>query len=114
MDISFENYNQNSLQDSFQKQCDSVQEELHFEQPYHDKQVIEYFESCHAFYDLVVEYMEILFTQNGWLCVCSKDQVFYHNFLSLWVSVLILIKHDEEVYLLDQLLGWIHWKLDFA
>ena len=72
-----------------------MQEELHFEKPCHDKQVIDYFEICHASYDPVVKYMERLFSQNGWLCFCQKYHIFYHNSLSLWVLILILIKHDE-------------------
>ena len=49
-----------------------MQEELHFEQTSHDKQRTIFFEGCHVFYDPVVEYMERLFSQEGWLCVCNN------------------------------------------
>ena len=87
-----------------------MQEELLFGQPCHDKQVIEYFEICHVFYDPVAEYMDKFFRWSNWLYVCSKEQIF-HLFCSY---VLILIKHEEEMELLDKLLDWLHWKSDFA
>ena len=81
------------------------------DQPCHGKRMIENFEGCH---DPIVEYIESLCTGNGGLCVCSKDQVFYHNIFPLISSFLIWIKHDEEAQSLDQLLGWLHWKSKFT
>ena len=86
----------NSFQSIFEKQINVVQDELHFGQLSNGKQMTEYVEGCHAFYDPVAEYMEKRFSQNGWLCVCSKDQVSYHSLLSLCYYVLISIKHEEE------------------
>ena len=76
--------------------------------------MIENFEGCHVSYDPVAEHMEKLCNMNGWLFVCSKDQVFYHNLLPLRFSFLIWFKHDEEAQSLDQLLGWLHWKSEFT
>ena len=38
-----------------------------------------------------------------------KDKIYYHRFLPLCFSVLILIKHDVEAQSLDKLLDWIHY-----
>ena len=73
--------------------------------------MIEKFEGC---CDPVGEYMDNLCSGNGGLCVCGKDQVFYHNILPLISSFLIWIKHDEESQSLDQLLSWLHCKLEFS
>ena len=91
-----------------------MQEDLIFGQPCHDKQVIEYFEICHAFYDPVAEYMDKFSKWGSFLYVCIKEQIFHHKILLLCSYVLISIKHDEEAKLLDKLLDWINWKLDFA
>ena len=40
---------------------------LVFEQPSHGKQMAEFFEGFHVFYDLVEEYMENLGSGNDWL-----------------------------------------------
>ena len=61
----------------------------------------EYAEGCHVFYDLVAEYMEKLRSDNGWLCLCNKSRVLYHNLLPFNSYVLISLKHDKKVYLLD-------------
>ena len=42
------------------------------EQPSHGKQMIEFFEGCHVFYDPIAEYMKRLFSQEGRLCVCNS------------------------------------------
>ena len=73
--------------------------------------MIEKFEGFHG---PAIEYMEKLCIGNGGLCVCSKDQVFYHNLLPLSSSFLIWITHDEEAQSLDQLCGWLHWKSEFT
>ena len=91
-----------------------MQEDLLFGQPYHDKQVIEYFEICHAFYDPVAEYMDRFFRWGRWLCVCSKGHTFHHNLFPFCSCVLIPIKHEEEIKLLDKLLDWLHWKSGLA
>ena len=59
-DISLKKNHENSFQSSFKDRFDSMQEELLFGQPCHDKQVIEYFEICHVFYDPIAEYMDKL------------------------------------------------------
>ena len=110
VDISFENSHQNSFQSSFKDRSDSMQEELLFGQPCHDKQVIEYFEICHVFYDPVAKYMDKFFRWSIWLYVCSKGRIFHHNLLLFCSYVLISIKHEEEMELLDKLPDWLHWK----
>ena len=65
VDISFEKNHDSSFQSSFEDQFDSMQEELLFEHPFNGKQMIEYFEICHAFYDLVAEYMDKFFLQKA-------------------------------------------------
>ena len=76
--------------------------------------MIEKIEGCHDLYDLVTEYVERIFSHNGWLCVCSKDQVFYHSPLPLCSYVLISIKHEDKVCLWDHSLDWIHWNSTFS
>ena len=105
-DISLKNNHENSFQSSSKDRFDSMQEELLFGQPYHDKQVIEDFEICHAFYDPIAEYMDRFFRWRSWLYVCSKGQIFHHNLLLFFSYVLISIKHEEEMELLDKLLDW--------
>ena len=53
MDISFEIFHDNSFQIYFEDQLDSMLEELLFGQPSDDRQVIEYAEGFHVFYDPV-------------------------------------------------------------
>ena len=69
VDVSVEYFHEHSWQGSFQKQFDIVQEELHLEQPSHGKQMIEFFEGFHVFYDHMEEYMENLGRGNGWLYI---------------------------------------------
>ena len=73
-----------------------------------------YAEGCHIFYDPVVEYMDSFFSWCNELIFHKKYQVLCHNLLPLHYLGVILIQHDEEVYLLDKLLGWIHWKSYFT
>ena len=113
VDISFKNSHKSSFQSYFEDQFDSMQEELLFGQSCHDKEVIEYFEICHAFYDPVAEYMEIFFTWDSCLCICSKGHTFHHNLFRFCSYALISIKHEEESKLLDKLLDWLHWKSEF-
>ena len=80
-DISLKDNHENSFQSYSKDLFDSMQEELLFGQPCHDKQVIEYFEICHVFYDPVTEYMDNYFRWSSWLYVCSKGQIFHHNLL---------------------------------
>ena len=79
------------------------------EQPCHDKPITENFA---GFHDLVVEYVEKLYSNKGWLCLYSKIQIFPHNLLSLSPS--FLVKHDEGAQSLDYLLDWLHWKLEIT
>ena len=72
VDISFENSHESSFQSYFEYQFDSMQEELLFGQPCHDKQVIEYLKKIHVFYDPVTEYMNFFSRWDGWLCICNK------------------------------------------
>ena len=78
------------------------------------KQMIEKYEGCHVFYGPLAEYMGRIFSQNDWLCVCNKDQVFYHSLLPLCSYILISIKYDDIVCLWDHLLDWIHSKSEFT
>ena len=80
---------------------------LQLEHPCHDKRITKKIVGGH---DPVAEYMEKLCSGNGWLCVYSKDQLFYHNILPFSSYFLSCIKHDEEAQSLDQLLNWIHCK----
>ena len=91
-----------------------MQEELLFGNPSNGKQMTEYIEGCHAFYDPVAEYMDKFFRWGSWLCVCSKRQFFHHNLLLFCSYALISIKHDEEMELLEKLLDWLHWKSEFT
>ena len=72
LDVSFENFHENSFEDSFGDQSDRVRDEVHFEHHDYDKQMIKTYESCHVLYDPVGEYMEIIFSQDGRLCVCNN------------------------------------------
>ena len=72
VDISLKNNHENSFESSSKDRFDSMQDELLFGQPCHDKQVIEYVEDCHAFYDPVAEYMEFFSRWGNWLCICKK------------------------------------------
>ena len=114
VDVSFENCNERSFRGSFEKQFGRVLEKLQLEQPCHGKQIIECVESFHVFYDPVVEYMDKFFSWGNDLFFHQNDKFRYHNLLPLNSYVLISLKHDEKVYLLDQLLDWIHWKSNFT
>ena len=94
IDVSFENYGENSLHGSFEDKFDRVLEELHFGQYDYGKQMIEKYEGCRVFYDPMTEYVENIYSGNGGLCVCSKYQIPHHNLFPLSPSC--LIKHDEE------------------
>ena len=110
VDILFEISHESSFQSSFGNHLDGTLEELLFGQPSDDRQVIDYVESCHVFYDPVEEYMERLGNGNGQLYLYYKDQFLYYNFVPLDPSVLFFIKHEEKVGLWDHLLEWLHWK----
>ena len=71
--------------------------------------VTEFFESCHAFYDPVVNYIDEFCSGNGWLYLYCKDQFIYYNFLPSSLSSLFFIKHEEKVGLWDHLLDWLQW-----
>ena len=79
-DISLKDNHENSFQSYSKDLFDSMQEELLFGQPCHDKQVIEYFEICHVFYDPVAEHMDKSLRWSSWLYVCSKGQIFIINY----------------------------------
>ena len=74
----------------------------------------EFFEGCRAFYDSVTDYMDKFFSWGCWLCVCSKGQFFYDNFLPICFDVPISLKHEDKFVLWDHLLDWLHWKLEFT
>ena len=84
------------------------------EQPSHGKQMIEFFEVFHVFYDPMEEYMEKLGSGNGLLYLYCKDQFLYYNLVPLSLSSLFFIKHEEKVGLWNHLLDWIHWKPEFT
>ena len=75
---------------------------------------MEYVESCYVLYDSVAEYMEGIGNGNDWLYLYCKDQFLYYNLLPFCLSYLFLIKHEEEIELLDKLLDWLHWKSEFT
>ena len=114
VDISFEISHDSSFWSSFGDQFDSMLEELHFGQLSYGRQKIEYVESCPVFYDLMAAYMERLGNSNDWLYLYCKDQFLCYNLLPLCISSLFLIKHEEEIELLEKLLDWLHWKSKFT
>ena len=65
VDFLVEDCHDHSSQEYFEKQLDNLQRELLFEQLSHVKQMAEFFEGCHVFYDPVEEYMETLGSVNG-------------------------------------------------
>ena len=67
-------------------------------------------ESCHSFYDSMDDYIDKFCSSDGWLCLYKKDKFVYHNILSLSLSNLFFIKHEDKVGLWDHLLDWLHWK----
>ena len=67
------------------------------EQPSHGKQMIDFFEGCHVFYDPVEECMEKLSRGNGWLYLYCKDQFHYYNLVPLSLPSLFFIKHEVKV-----------------
>ena len=83
VDIPFEKCHGHSLHGSFEEQFDRVLEKLSLEQPCHGKQIIGYFEGCHDAYDPMANFMENPCSDNGWLCVCRKDQVLCHTLFPL-------------------------------
>ena len=116
-DISLKNNHENSFQSSSKDRFDSMQEELLFGQPFHDKKVIEYFEICHVFYDPVPDYMDKFFKWSSWLYVCSKGQIFHHNLLLFCSYVLIRSSMRKKWnYWINCLIGFIgsHILLDWA
>ena len=91
------------------------------EQPSHGKQMIEFFEVFHVFYDLMEEYMEKLGSGNGLLYLYCKDQFLYYNFFPLSLSSLFLSSMKRKlVYGIICLSGFIgsqkllDWKLLFS
>ena len=71
--------------------------------------MLEYIEGYDVFYDPVADYMEEFFSWNTWSCFQYKYQICYHWLFSLHLSFFILIKHDEEARLWDQLSDWLDW-----
>ena len=114
MDVSPRNCHMLSLHGSFEDQFDNMQGNLQLGQRSHGKQMTEFFEGCHVFYDPMVECMENLGTGNGWLYLYYKDQFVYYNFVPLGPSVLVFFKHEEKVGLWDHLLDWLRWKSNFT
>ena len=110
VDVLRGNCHKFSLHSSFEDQFDIVQGNLQLGQLSHGKIMTDFFESCHAFYDPVAEYLENLGSGNGWLYLYCKDQFFYYNFLPLSLSSMFFIKHEEKVGLWDYFIEWFHWK----
>ena len=96
VDVSPGNCHEFSLHSSYEYQFDNVQGNLQLGQLSHGKIMTEFLESCHVFYDPVVEYMENLGNGNGWLYLYYKDQFLYYNFLPLSLSSMFFIKHEEK------------------
>ena len=106
VDVSPGNCHMFSLHGSFEDQFDSVQGNLQLGKPSHGKQMTEFFEGCHVFYDLVAEYMENLSSCNGWLYLYCKDQFLYYKFLPLSLgSVAWVASLEVRSYLTE------HWCL---
>ena len=103
-----------SLHSSFEDQFDSMQGNLQLGQHSHGKIMTEFFESCHAFYDPMANYMDGFCIGNGWLYLYCKDQFICYNFEPLGPSILFFIKHEEKVGLWDNFLDWLRWKSDFT
>ena len=114
VDVSFENGQEHSSHGFLEEHFGRVLEELRLGKPYWDEKMTEKFQGFHVLYDPMDEYVENICSDNGWLCLCSKDQSLYHNLFPLSSSFLFFIKHEEKVWLWDQLLGWLHWKLEFT
>ena len=96
---------------SFKDPFGRMLEGLQLEQLSHGKIMTEFFESFHAFYDPVADYIDEFYSGNGWLMyLYCKDQFLYCNFFPLGLSSLFFIKHEEKVGLWDHLLKWLHWK----
>ena len=112
VDLSLGNCHKFSLHGSFEDRFDSVHGNLQLGHLSHGKIMTEFFESCHAFYDPVADYIDEFCSGNGWLYLYCKDQFLYHNFVPLGPSVLCFIKHEEKVGLWDHLLEWLHLKLE--
>ena len=81
----------------------------YMEQPRHDKPITENFAGGH---DPVVEYVDNIYSNNGWLCLYSKDQISPHNMFPLSPSS--LVRHDEGGQSLDHLLNCLHWKSEIT
>ena len=64
-EVLVEDCHEHSCQGYFKEQFNTLQRELLFEQPSHGKQMTEFFEGFHVFYDPVAEYMENLGSGNG-------------------------------------------------
>ena len=109
VDVSCGNFHDFSLHSSFEDQFDSVQGNLQLGQLSHGKIMIEFFESCLAFYAPVANNIDEFCSGNDWLYLYCKDRFLYFNFLPLSLSSLCFIKHEEKVGLWDHLLEWIHW-----
>ena len=110
MEVLVEECHEHSCQGSFKRKFNNLQRELLFEQPSHGKQMTEFFEGFHVFYDPVGEYIENLGSGNSWLYLYCKHKFIYYNLVPLGLSVLFFVKHEEKVGLWDHLLEWLHWK----
>ena len=108
MDVPFESWHEHTLYGSSKNQFDIFQVKLQFENPCHNKQIVEYFENYHVFYEPVGNYIKkrsvgivgYVFT----IKIKYNIIAFYHYVF----SVLIFTKHDEEAQLLNKLLDCIH------
>ena len=80
----------------------------------HAKIMTFFFETCHAFYVPMADYIDEFCSGNGWLYLYCKDQFLYYNLVPLGPSVLFFVKHEEKVGLWDHLLDWLSWKSDFT
>ena len=110
VDVLFKNCHEHSCHGSFEKQFDNLKRKLIFKRPSHGKIMIEVFEGCHAFFDLVADYMDEFFSWGSWLNVCNKGQIFYHNFFPVCFDVSVSLKNEDKVGSWDHLLSWLHWE----
>ena len=110
MDVSRRICHEFSLHGSFEDPFDSVQGILKLGHLSHCKIMTEFFESCHAFYDPVADYIDEFCNGNDRLYLYCKDQFIYYNLVPLGLSVLFFIKNEDKVGLWDHVLDWLHWK----
>jgi hypothetical protein len=98
-----------TVHSSYENQFDSLQMEPQFEQPCYSNQMLEYIKDYHVFLDSVADYVEEFFNWDSGSYFHFKEKICCQWLLEKHFFVLILIKHDQEILFLDQLLDWLYW-----